>query len=122
MITHLFGQYSLLDLVAVLEKLLDDIVAKDVRHELKCVGLNLTENLILLIAIGGFQFLLDETGSMLISTKLYHVIIYVFKFVSLVSLCVGSELFQNNTSNSMTNILITGWTSRNRHGSSECRH
>lgn len=38
---HLIGQQLLLRLVAVLKQLLNDIVAKDISHELDRVGLNL---------------------------------------------------------------------------------
>lgn len=43
------------------KKLLDDIVTKDVGHQLQSVGVNFTENLLPFITVGGFQFLLDET-------------------------------------------------------------
>lgn len=79
MILHLFSQNSLLYLVPVLEQLLDDIVAEDVRHQLEGVGLDLAEQLLLLIAVGRFQLLLDEPRAMLITTKLYNVVVDVLR-------------------------------------------
>lgn len=74
---HLVGQDLFLRLISVFEKLLDNIVAEDVRHQLQGVGLNFTENLFFLITVGGFQFLLNETGSVLISTEFNYMVVNV---------------------------------------------
>ena len=42
------------------EEFLDHVVAKDVCHELYRIRLYLSENLVLLVAIGGLELLLDE--------------------------------------------------------------
>lgn len=60
MSAHLVCQNLLLRLVAVLEQLLHNIVAKDISHQLQAVGLDLPENLLLLVTVGGLQLLLDE--------------------------------------------------------------
>ena len=57
---HLLSQSFLLGLIAVLKELLDNVVTKDIHHELNSVGLDLLENLLLFIAIGCFQLLLDK--------------------------------------------------------------
>jgi hypothetical protein len=54
MVLHLLRQYTLLNLITMLEKLLDDIVAEYVSHQLKCIWLNFAEELLLLIAVGSF--------------------------------------------------------------------
>ena len=61
MIFHLFCQNSLLDLITVLEHLLNDIVAKDIGHELKGIRLHFAEQLLLLITVCGLKLLLNET-------------------------------------------------------------
>jgi hypothetical protein len=77
MILHVLGQNSFLQLIAVLEELLNNIVAKDICHELQSVGLYLAEDLVLLVTICSLEFLLDEPRSMLIATKLNDVVIDV---------------------------------------------
>ena len=67
----------------MLEELLDDIVAEDISHQLKRVGLDFAEQLFLLITVCCFQLLLDEPRSMLIAAELYHMIIYVLLEVKL---------------------------------------
>jgi len=76
-ILHVLGQNSFLHLVAVLKELLNNIVAKDICHELQGVGLYLAEDLVLLVTICSLEFLLDEPRSMLIATKLNDVVIDV---------------------------------------------
>lgn len=60
MILHLLCQYPLLDLIAMLEQLLDDVVTEDVSHQLQRVGLNLSEQLFLLVTVGSLELLLNE--------------------------------------------------------------
>ena len=69
------GKDLLLDLVAVLEELLDDIVAEDILHQLDGIRLDLSENLILLVAVRSLQLLLDESRTMLITTKFDDVVV-----------------------------------------------
>jgi hypothetical protein len=57
----MFGKYTLLYLISMLKELLNDIVAKDVGHELQGIGLNLTKDLFLLVAIGSLKLLLDKS-------------------------------------------------------------
>lgn len=75
MTLHLICKYLLLRLIAVLEKLLNNIVAKDIRHKLKAVGLDFAEDLVLLVAICGFQHVLDEPRTMLITTEFHNMVI-----------------------------------------------
>ena len=73
MVFHMLSQNSFLHLITVLEELLNNIVAKDICHKLQGVGLYLAEDLLLLVTICSFEFLLDEPRSMLIATKLNDV-------------------------------------------------
>lgn len=82
MVLHLLSQHPLLYLIPVLEKFLDDIVAEDIRHQLKGVWLDLTEQLLLLVTVGSLQLLLDEARSMLVTTELNYMIIYILLLVS----------------------------------------
>ena len=61
------------------EKLLHNVVPEDIRHKLKRIRLDLTENLIFLVTVCGLQFLLDEAGTMLIATKFDDMVIYILK-------------------------------------------
>ena len=45
----------------MLEELLDYIVAENIGHQLYGIGVDLAENLILLIAISGFELQLNES-------------------------------------------------------------
>ena len=80
---HLVGENLLLRLVAVLIQLLNDVVAKHIGHQLKAVRLDFTEDLFLLVAVGSFQFLLDESGAVLVATKFHHMVVDVLKSQSL---------------------------------------
>ena len=82
MVLHLLGQNPLLYLIPVLEELLDDIVAEDIGHQLKRVRLDFAEQLLFLVAVCGFQFLLDKPRSMLVATELYNMIIYILPEVN----------------------------------------
>lgn len=84
MVLHLLCQYSLLYLTSVFEKLLYDIVSENVGHQLESVWLNLTENLLLLIAVGSFELLLNEAGSMLITAEFYDMMVDI--------LCYGQTI------------------------------
>jgi hypothetical protein len=74
---HLIGKNLFLRLVAMFKKLLDNIVAKHICHQLQAVGLNFTEHLLLLVAIRCLQLLLNEPRTMLITTELNNVIVNV---------------------------------------------
>jgi hypothetical protein len=64
-------------LVAMLEKLLDDIIAKDVCHKLQGIEFDFSKNLLLFVTIGRFELLLDKARAMLITTKLDDMIVDV---------------------------------------------
>lgn len=66
---HLLGESAHLLLVAVLEHLLNDVVAKDVRHELVGVGHDFFEHLGAFLGRGSFQLVLDEARAMLVARK-----------------------------------------------------
>ena len=85
---HLIGKHLLLHLIAVLKKLLDHVIAKDVRHELARVGVKLLEDLFFLIAISLLKLLLDESRAMLVTAKFSYVIVDV---LGTPSACSGLE-------------------------------
>lgn len=60
MVSHLICQDLLLRLIAVLEELLNYIIAKYISHQLDSVGIKLAEDLILFVTVGSLQFLLNE--------------------------------------------------------------
>lgn len=63
------------------EEFLNDVVAKDVRHQLYRVWLDLSEDLVFLVAICGLELLLDEPRPMLVAAKLDDVVVYVLQMV-----------------------------------------
>lgn len=81
--THLIGQQLFLGLIAVFEELLDDIIPKYISHQLARVRVELAKDLILLIAVGGLQLLLDESRSMLVTAELDDVIVNILALVNL---------------------------------------
>src|SRR5262249_28508174 len=72
-ILHLIGQVLLLTLIAVFEEFLDHVVAEDILHQLHTVPLDLVEDAFLLLAVGGLQLLLNQSGAMLVSGELDNV-------------------------------------------------
>lgn len=66
----------------MLKEFLDHVITEHIRHELHCVWLNLSKNLVLLVAIGSFELLLNESRPMLITTEFYHMVIYILFKVS----------------------------------------
>jgi hypothetical protein len=78
---HLCGQDFLLDLIAMFEELLYDVVAEHVLHQLQGVGLDLTENLILLIAVRCLQLFLDEPRAVLIPAELHDMVVNVLGYI-----------------------------------------
>lgn len=111
-VLHLLGEQSLLHLIAVLEEFLDNVVSKDIGHQLKSVWLNLAEELFFLITIGSFELGLNESRSVLITTKFNDVIVDILQIILLVSLQVCSELLEKHASHAETNVVIFGGTSR----------
>lgn len=59
----------------MLEELLYDVVAEDILHELECIGLNFSENLVLLVTVGSLKFFLNKPRAMLVPTKLHDMIV-----------------------------------------------
>jgi hypothetical protein len=105
---HLLCQDFLLKLASVFEKLLYHVVAKDVLHQLEGIGFNLSEDLLLLIAISGLQLLLDESRAVLVPAELDGVVIDVSELVSLVRLvAVYAELIEQSAAHALAGILIS---------------
>ena len=69
----------------MLEELLNHVVAKDIRHQLYRVGLNLSEHLVFFVAIGRLQLLLYEARTVLITAELDDMVIDVLYSVSAVN-------------------------------------
>lgn len=85
---HYPGQHLLLDLAAVLEEFLDDVVAKNVLHELDSIGLDLSEDLVLLVAVRRLELLLNEPRTLLIAAELHDIRVDILKVNQKVSLGV----------------------------------
>lgn len=79
---HLIRQCLLLRLVAVLEKLLDHVVAEHIGHELHRIGQDLAKGLVFLVTVGRFELLLDESGPMLIAAEFNYMAVNVLLEVS----------------------------------------
>jgi len=70
---HLLSKLALLDLVAMFEEFLDNIVAKHIRHQLQGVSADLIEDNFFLISVRSLKFLLDKSRPMLITAKFHDV-------------------------------------------------
>ncbi len=66
---HLLRQEFALRVVAVLEHFLDDIVAKDVAHQLSCMWQHFVEERLLFFRRGRIELLLDKTAAVLIRAE-----------------------------------------------------
>lgn len=77
---HLLGKDTLLELVSVLKELLDDVVSKNISHQLERIRLDFSKYYFLLVAIGSFKLLLDKSRAMLVTTKLHNMVVDVLKF------------------------------------------
>lgn len=76
---HLRGQQLLLDLVSVLKELLNHVITEYIFHQYGGVGLDFSENLVLLIAVGRLKLLLDESRPMLVTAELDNVAVDVLQ-------------------------------------------
>lgn len=76
---HLIRQNLLLRLVTMLKQLLHNIVTEDIGHQLQTVWLDLSEHLLLFVAVGSFQLLLNKTRAMLVATEFDNVIVDVLQ-------------------------------------------
>lgn len=74
---HAVCEEAFLVLIAVLEEFLDDIVSKDILHQLQRVALELVEYTFLFVAVRRLEFLLDEAGPVLVAAELDHVVVNV---------------------------------------------
>ena len=74
---HLLRQNRLVHLITMFEKLLYDVIAKNIGHKLYTVWSNFSKYNVLLVGICSLQFLLDKPRSMLITAELDNMIIYV---------------------------------------------
>ena len=77
MVLHLIRQDLLLRLITVFEELLDHIIAEHIRHQLYGVWVYLAKDLVLLVAVSGLEFLLNEPGAMLVATEFDNMVINV---------------------------------------------
>src|SRR5271156_3087552 len=89
------------------EKLLDDIIAENISHELQRIRQDLAENLVFLITIGRLKLLLNETRTMLVATEFDDMIVDIFELISLVRFTIGPEILQERTSHDLTCVSLT---------------
>lgn len=59
------------------KEFLDHVITKDIGHQLNSVGEQLSEDLILLVAVGCLELLLNESRTVLVTTELNNVIVDV---------------------------------------------
>lgn len=123
MTLHLSDKDLLLRLVAMLEELLDDVIAKDVLHQLQRILLELAKHALLDFAVGGFELLLDKARAMLVSSKLNDVALDVSQFPSLALLLLPLEVGQLRAhgAQDIAHVLFagsSGWLLLERHDGS----
>lgn len=95
MIHHLVGQNLLLVLVAVLKQFLNNVIAKNVGHQLQCVRLDLAEHLLFLVAVGSLQLLLDKARSVLVTTEFNYMAVDVLLCQSVIRVPHGWLTFNS---------------------------
>lgn len=76
------------------EELLDNIVSKNILHQLQAVLLDFPEYLVFLIAVRGLQFLLNEARAMLISAKFNDEAIKFLQLYATIGLRAIPEIHQ----------------------------
>jgi hypothetical protein len=54
----------------MIKELLNDIVAKQIFHELNCIWLDLSEDSVFLVTVGAVDLRLHEPGALLVSAEL----------------------------------------------------
>ncbi len=64
------------------EKLLNHIIAEHIRHQLNGVRVYFPEDLVFLIAVCRLQFLLNESGPVLVTTEFNYMVVYILKLLS----------------------------------------
>lgn len=74
---HALGQHSLLKLIAMFKKFLNNIIAKNIRHKLQSFRVDFAKDLVLLITICCLEFLLDKSRPVLVATELYYMLVDV---------------------------------------------
>lgn len=95
MALHGLGEGSPLVFVAVFKELLNDIVAKDVGHELEGAGDDLVKDKSTLLVGGRLELVLDETRAVLVAGELANVAVHVGKVHARVAAL--AELFETKT-------------------------
>lgn len=61
----------------MLKEFLDNVIAKDIHHKLDSVWPYFLEDLFLFVAVCGFQFVLYESRTMLITAELHDMVVDV---------------------------------------------
>ena len=61
------------------KQFLDNVVPKDIRHELEGIWLDLCKYLILFIAVRSLELLLYETRAVLIATEFNYMVVNVLR-------------------------------------------
>lgn len=64
------------------EELLNHVIAEHIRHQLYGVRMYLPEDLIFLVAISRLEFLLNESGAVLVATEFNNMVINVLDVLS----------------------------------------
>ena len=73
---YVICQAFLLYLVSMLEKLLDDVVAEDVHHDLKGTWKNFPKDLLFIVTIRCLESFLNHSRTVLIATEFDNVVVY----------------------------------------------
>jgi len=115
---HLSSQDLLLSLVAMLKELLNDVVAKNVLHQLQGIGKKLAEDLFLFLAVGSLELALNESRSVSVSAEFNNVVVGFLEIETSVGFVqvMGEIIVKDNTANAIT------WTELMKSGRVEAIH
>ena len=109
------GEVLFLFAIAKLEELLNDVIAKHVRHQIVGGGQDFVEDHLFLGGRGTFQLLLDETRAVLVLRELHDMVSQVTQLN--VRVTVVSEVFEKSASG---RLFETTSTKRARGGQRAC--
>lgn len=92
--SHLIRKQLLVLLVAVVEKLLDDIISEHVSHQRNGVWFDFPEDTLFLVRVCSLQLGLDESGAILIAGKLCNVVEDIAELPALIVLAGVLEVVE----------------------------
>lgn len=90
----------------MIKELLNDIVAKQILHELHCIGLDLSEDSVLFVTVGAVYLRLHEPGALLVAAELNDMAINLTECELLPVPLAIAEVVENGATTLSTRVRI----------------